>query len=382
MPWLETESMDQRLRFIRSHQEGAFSMTELCARFGISRKTGYKWLSRYDEHGKAGLADQSRAPKSCPHRTNEYLAELLVQTRKMHPFWGPRKLIPWLQRRYPHLSLPAASTVGGILSRRGLVPKRRRRIKHPHPGCNAASSSAPNDLWTADFKGQFRTGDRAYCYPLTIVDHFSRRIILCQGYTSVRQEGARAGFLKAFKPFGIPKAIRTDNGTPFASRAMHGLSRLNSWWLRIGIDHQRIRPGSPQDNGSHERMHRTLKREVCRSPRANLSAQQRAFDAFVEEFNDERPHEAIGYRTPSDLYRPSERPFPGKIPPPNYPGHYLIRKVSKRGCIRLKNKQVFISLALDGHRIGLSEEDDGLWNVYLNDFLLAKLDERASRLHH
>src|SRR5262245_1957198 len=284
MPWKESVAMEERLRFVHDALSNRFAMSELCARYGVSRRIGYKWLARYEADGRRGLVDQSRAPKHCPHRTADRVTELLVEGRQLHPQWGARKLIRVLRGRHREIRVwPAPSTVADLLARRGLVHKRRHRRPSVHPGVVRPTTAAPNDLWTADFKGQFRTGDHRYCYPLTMADQHTRYLLTCRGLLSTQTVTARPVFERTFREYGLPIAIRTDNGVPFATQAIHGLSYLNVWWMRLGIIHQRIRPGCPQENGAHERMHRTLKREALKPVCGSCAAQQRNFDAFQRE---------------------------------------------------------------------------------------------------
>jgi putative transposase len=376
MPWLETSPVHQRERFVTDHHLALFTMKELCERYGISRKSGYKWLGRYHAGGRSALGDKSRAPKRCPHRLPDEIAELICSARRTHPSWGPRKLLLWLRRRHAGLTWPAASTAGDLLARHGLIRKRRRRRPHFHPGVVAPVTLEPNDLWTADFNGHFRTADGLYCYPLTIADQHTRYLLACQGLRCTKGNGVQAVFENAFRTFGLPRAIRTDNGVPFATTGIHGLSRLNVWWMRLGIQHQRIQPAHPQQNGAHERMHKTLKADSIRPPRGSLSAQQRAFNAFRSTFNEERPHEHLNGRPPASLYRTSPRPFPSRIPQPEYPGHFIVKRVTNAGTFRFKHKLLFIAHALMQQLIGLEEIDDGVWSIYFNSVLLARLDER------
>lgn len=376
MPWKEMLPVDQREKFIVDAHVRAFNMSELCERYGISRKTGYKWLSRYEEEGKRGLRDRSKAPQSCPHRIDTVVARAICDVRRRHPTWGPRKILQYLEPRYPQMVLPAPSTAGDLLKRRGLVKKRRRTHKHVHPGVVPAVTKAPNDIWAADFKGHFKTTNGVYCYPLTITDLHTRFLLTCHGLLSTRRDGVFPQFDRAFREFGLPKAIRTDNGVPFATVGLHGLSHLNVWWIRLGIQHQRILPSSPQQNGNHERMHRTMKAEATKPPRSTLTTQQKEFDRFRREFNTVRPHEALKGRTPASLYRPSRRLYTGKIEPYEYPAHFLIKRVTSGGTIRLKNKLVFLANPLTSHLVGLEEINDGLWSVYLCKVLLARIDER------
>ncbi len=376
MPWQETSPMHEREQFIADHRQRYYAMTELCDRYGISRKTGYKWLDRFEEEGRRGLQDRSRAPHSCPHRITPEVAELICAARRGHPDWGPEKLLDWLVPRHPDVAWPAVSTAGDLLVRRGLVKKRRRRRPHQHPGVVPPVTTEPNDLWTADFKGQFTTRDGIYCYPLTIADLHTRYLLTCHGLLSTQGHGARRIFDRAFRTYGLPLAIRTDNGVPFATTGIHGLSQLNVWWMRLGIQHQRIAPASPQQNGAHERMHKTLKRGAIRPPRANLAAQQRAFTKFRALYNDERPHEALDGQTPTSRYQTSSRAYTGVLPAQEYPGHFLVKKITTGGTFRFQHRLLFIANALTAHHIGLEEVDDGVWAIYFNTVLLAKLDER------
>jgi putative transposase len=376
MPWQEATPMEQRERFVRDYQRGLYTMTELCARYSISRKSGYKWLGRFDEGGLAALEDRSRAPHHCPHAMSDQVATMICEARRGHPHWGPGKLLDWLAPRYPALDLPATSTAGDLLARKGLVKKRRRRRREEHPGVVPATTTQPNDLWTADFKGHFRTANGVYCYPLTVADLHTRYLIGCDGLLSTRGDGVRAVFDRLFRRYGLPRAIRTDNGVPFATVAIHGLSPLNVWWIRLGIQHQRILPAHPQQNGAHERMHKTLKGEAIRPPRRSRATQQHAFNLFREEYNYERPHQALRGRTPGDLYRPSPRTYTGALAPIEYPGHFIVKRVTNAGTFRFKKRLLFIATALIHHPIGLEEIEDGVWSIYFCRVLLGRLDER------
>lgn len=372
--------MNERLRFVMTLESGLYSMSEVCDRFGVSRRTGYKWLNRWRDKGVEGLDDEDRRPRSSPRRTPAGVEELVVEARRAHPDWGPKKLLDVLWKRFPEVELPAKSTTAAILKRQGLVEHRRRRRRRHHPGRPFCPVTAPNQLWTADFKGQFRTGDGVYCYPLTIADQHSRFLLACQGLPSTRNAGVRPVFERLFRDHGLPDAILTDNGIPFATQAIHGLSCLSVWWIQLGIRHIRIEPGKPQQNSRHERMHRTLKRRTLRPPATTLQAQQRVFDRFRSEFNHVRPHEALGMKTPDAVWHPSPRLYPTRIAKPEYPGHFLTRLVSTAGTFRFKTRQLFISQALARHHIGFEETDDGIWSIYFYDVLLARLDERNWRL--
>jgi len=354
-------------------------MTDLCAEFGISRKTGYKLKARFEEYGPDALYDQTRAPKRIPHRTSQAVRELLVQTRKAHRTWGPKKLKAWLLGKHEGIRLPAISTIGEILKAEGLVkPRRRRRSPGKAQPTKRSVPSAPNELWCADFKGQFRLGNGRYCYPLTITDAFSRYILCCVALDGTKAGPSQTVFEETFREFGLPRALLTDNGSPFASTGLAGLTTLSAWWVRLGIEPQRIEPGHPEQNGRHERMHRTLKAETARPGAGNLLQQQERFDRFREEFNKERPHEALGQRPPATIFRPSENPL-GPLLDPDYPLHDLVVTVAKAGTIwppgRILGRRFFyISAALVGHPLGLRELEDGRWRVSFMDLELGHLD--------
>lgn len=380
MPWMETLPVDERKKFVEAYRSRTWSMTELCERFSVSRPTGYKWVDRAEAEGWVGLGDRSRAPKSCPHRTPAKVEDAIVEVKRAHPDWGPGKVLDYLEDRQPELCLPAVSTASAMLDRHGLVDRRRKKRVWKHPGGPVLRPLAPNEIITADFKGQFRTKDGRYCYPVTIADSFSRYLLACQALSSTRTEEAQPVFERLFRAVGLPDAIHTDNGSPFSSTGLHGLCALSVWWIRLGIQHHLSRPGKPQDNGAHERMHRTLKKATARPPEANLEAQQRRFDTFRKEFNEVRPHDALGGKPPARLWKPSSRPYPTAVLGPQYPGHYEKRRVSNAGCIRFKTRVLFVSQAIKKEWIGLEEVDNGVWSVYFYDVLLARLDEREMTL--
>jgi transposase InsO family protein len=304
------------------------------------------------------------------------VAELICAARRQHPSWGPEKLLQWLAPRHATTALPAPSTAGDLLARRGLVKRRRRRRPCQHPGVVPATTVHPNDLWTADFKGHFRTQDGLYCYPLTVADQHTRFLMACHGLPSTKGQGVRPVFDRLFREYGLPRAIRTDNGVPFATTGIHGLSQLNVWWMRLGIQHQRILPGQPQQNGAHERMHKTLKADAIRPPRATIVAQQRAFNDFRRQYNEERPHQHLRGRTPASCYRPSPRSYDARLFPIEYPGHFLVKRITNAGTFRFKKRLLFIAHALAPHTIGLEEVNDGVWSIYFCQVLIARLDER------
>lgn len=379
MPWLETDPMLERHHFVQDLESGHWTMTELCVRYGISRVTGYKWRDRFGQSGVGGLHDQSRAPRSCPHRTPDEVVQLILEENGRYG-WGARKVLKRLRTRYPDRSWPARSTIFDILERHGRVQPRHRRRRWKHPGAAPVTTTAPNQIWTVDFKGQFLMRNGIYCYPLTIVDHFSRYLLCCHGLLDVRTEGVKSQFRRLFREHGLPAAIRSDNGSPFASTGIHGLSSLNVWWLQLGITHQRITPGSPQQNGAHERMHKTLKAQATKPAAANLNLQQRVFNSFRHTYNEIRPHEALNDETPASRWAPSARPYPERIKPPEYPGHLEIRRVSNCGTFRLHSGQHFLSQALNGEHIGLEQVQDDIWNIVYYDVLLGRFDQRTKTI--
>lgn len=370
--------MNERVKFVAGMLEGSESFTELCERFGISRKQGYKWKERYESGGVDALRDRSRAPKTHPQAVVEPLVELIVQARKKHPRWGPRKLLVILARQYPTLEFPAASTVGELLKKRGLVGQKRRRLRSaPYPE-TLGGYDHPNAIWCADFKGHFPVeGER--CNPLTISDGCSRYLLCCKSLKSTVTEPVRRTFENVFREFGLPDAIRTDNGPPFSTLAPAGLSRLAVWWIRLGIRPERIMPGRPDQNGRHERMHLTLKAETARPPRSSFRAQQRAFDFFRDEYNRVRPHEALGYDTPASRYTPSSRPFPNKLPEIEYPSHFRIQRAQHNGVISVDGVQFYISNCIDEEYIGLEAVGDGCWKVYFGPIELGLIDPRRAK---
>lgn len=377
MPWKETTPMDQRMRFIAALSTCRWTMSELCRVYGISRKTGYKWATRYGEQGLDGLKDRSRRPMSCPHSTAERCEKALVVERQQHPTWGARKLLARLGRRNPDWPWPSPSTATALLKRHGLVTPRKRRRRRAGPGRPHVEAPRPNDIWTADYKGEFRTGDRQMCYPLTVVDHRSRFVLACSSCRSTARSQAIPVFEEAFRTYGLPRRILTDGGSPFSSpRSPRRLSRLSVWWIKLGIEPLLIEPGHPEQNGRHERMHKTLKAETARPPAASLEAQEAAFDRFRREFNHERPHEAIGQVAPAELYARSPRPYPRRAPEVSYPGHFEVRRVRAKGEIRFQGQHHFVSQSLAREWIGLEEVDDGLWSVRFGSFLLGRYDER------
>lgn len=354
-------------------------MSELCDHYGVSRESGYKWARRYREEGEAGLEERSRRPLHCPHQTPAHV-EALILGLQASCSWGSRKLLSKLRDQLPPSEVPARSTVFDVLKRHGLVKPRRRRQKWAHPGAVPLRTDAPNQVWSIDFKGHFRMRNGIYCYPLTVMDHFSRYLLGCKALLSTKAISAKAALQRIFQRYGLPDAIRSDNGTPFASTGFHGLCAMNAWWMKLGIVHQRITPASPQENGVHERMHRTLKADTTRPPGSSCAGQQHKFDRFQHLYNQDRPHEALDDRTPASVWTPSLRPYPSYIAPPEYPGHFEIRRVSNKGTFRIHSGQHFLSHALSNEYIGLEEVDDGLWNIAFYNTLLGRIDQRSGLL--
>lgn len=381
MPWQETCAMDERMRLVADLLQKTAPVTTLCAGYGISRQTAYKWQRRYARQGLVGLQELSRRPHTTPRALSAVDRETILAARRAHPYWGPRKLRAYLQRRAPQERWPAASTIGDLLGRHGLILARRRRRPTPRSLGSLTVPMLPNAVWGADFKGHFRLGNGTRCHPLTVSDLHSRYVLRCDALPAERTELVRPLFEEAFRCYGLPLSIRTDNGAPFASRAPGGLSRLSAWWVKLGIWPERIVPGCPQQNGCHERLHRSLKAATARPPRHTLAAQQRAFARFCREFNIERPHEALGQQPPATCYGPSPRPYPRRIEEPAYPTHFEVRRVRTTGEIKWRGQLVMITDVLTGEPLGLEEVHDGAWGVYFAAVPLGVLDDATHTLH-
>ena len=374
MPWKERKAVDERKSFIEEWKKGEEDFVELCRRFGIARQTGYKWTKRYEEDGEQGLEEQSRAPQHCPHALSEAVVEAIVELRREHPRWGPRTLRARLQALHPEQPWPAASSIGALLNQEGLTHRRRRRRRTPLSTQPLQHAQAPNQVWCADYKGWFYCGDGQRCDPLTITDAYSRYLLRCQAVPKTDGVEARAVFEAVFREYGLPEAIRTDNGPPFASPAPAGLSRLAMWWLRLGIRHERIEPGCPQQNGRHERMHQTLKQETASPPGDNLRQQQQSFQSFQSEYNQERPHQALNYRTPGQLYVASARQYPSRLPELEYVPGVELRRISQQGSVKWKGGRAFVSEVLAREFVGLLEVADDFLEVYYGKLFLGWLD--------
>lgn len=380
MPWKETCVMDQRIQFIGDWLKGEYSKSALCRDYGISRPTGDKWIARYEAEGIKGLQERSRAAISHPNATPEWVKERIIGAKLAHLQWGPKKVMDSLRRETAEVDWPADSTAGEILKRAGLVRcrKRHRRVAadpRPFAGCDRS-----NRTWSTDFKGPFRVGDGRWCYPLTLTDNYSRYLLACRGLNRPGSREVWPWFVWAFREYGLPEAIRTDNGAPFASLALGGISQLSKWWIRLGIRPERIQPGKPSQNGRHERMHRSLKEATAQPPRRSLLAQQRAFNHFVREYNEERSHEALQRRTPASVYRASERPYPVRLRPVEYDASHTVRRVRHNGEIRWKGQLLYVSGVLAGEPIGLRQRDENRWDVYFSFCLLGTLDEVSGKI--
>ncbi len=380
MPWKETCAMDQRVKMVSDWLSNQYSISELGRIYDVSRKTIYKWVGRYKAEGPTGLEEQSRAPRSHPNATPLEIASQIVMTKLKHQRWGPKKIVAWLERHHPRERWPAPSTAGDILKREGLVRRRRRKHRTPPYPEPLSEGSRVNEVWSADFKGQFRTGDGKLCYPLTITDKSSRYLLLCRGLSHPTFAEAQPWFERVFWEYGLPEAIRTDNGAPFASVGLGGLSKLSIWFIKLGLRPERIEPAHPEQNGRHERMHRSLKEATASPPRDNMLMQQRAFDEFVQEYDFERPHEALGQRTPATFYQPSERAYPAKIPEVRYDGDVMVRRVRHNGEIKWRGELVYISEALAGELVALKQKEEHLWEIIFSFYPLCILNELTGKI--
>lgn len=380
MPWKEVKPMEQKILFIADYLRGGRSFMELCRCYGISRKIGYKWVGRYNNEGIEGLNERSRKPHESPQSTPYSICKEIVTIRtkgRMRP--GPKKIQTLLSDRHPEWTIPSKTTIYNILLREGLVEKKKLRRRVPAETKPFGPVHDPNDLWSADFKGQFLTGDGIWCYPLTVMDHESRYLLDCRALPGTAMQAVRNAFERLFREYGLPRRIRTDNGVPFASQSVRGISHLSRWWIRLGIMPERIEKGKPQQNGNHERMHRTLKDAALRPPARTSACQQEVFDEFRSEYNEERPHEALGQKTPASLYRPSLRRMPEQMPELEYPRHYRLATVSSHGIMYCFGRFIYVGHVLTGERVGLEEVTDGIWNTYFGPLLLGHVDLTAEK---
>ncbi|WP_064276706.1 integrase core domain-containing protein [Fluoribacter gormanii] len=379
MIWQNTQAETEKLKFIGDWLKKEFDFTDLCKRYGISRKTGYKLINRYQEEGEQALKPRSHARHHHPNVTAYDKQSRLLALKHRYPKWGPVKLRDWLLLNEPHEKWPAASTIGDILKNNGLVKPRKYRKKvaaHTEP---FSACEAPNHIWSADFKGQFRVG-KPYCYPLTITDNYSRFLLVCDGLLGPRLKETMEGFKKAFIEYGLPDAIRTDNGQPFAGLGIGALTSLSIWWLKLGIMPERIELGHPEQNGRHERMHRTLKEAVASPSRADFKEQQKSFDAFRNEYNYERPHQALKGKRPADVYHVSQRTYFDSMPEVSYPSHFEIRKVRTNGEIKCFGKKYYVSELLHGEPVGLNWIDNERATLYFSKLKLGLIDARVDKI--
>src|SRR5271169_6753546 len=380
MPFQETCHMEERVRMVMDFETGLWSVSELCRRYGVCRDTFYFWRARRESDRSNWFADRSHAAHHCAHRTPEARAEAIVVLLRRFPHLGPRKLLAMLARREPDTDWPAASTIGDILKRAGLVEKTKRRRRALDPPPREIAVDAANQEWAADFKGWFRTRDQARIDPLTITDNYTRFLIETR-IAPQTVEGAKAVFVRAFEAYGLPEAIRCDNGSPFGSRGAGGLTRLSVWWLKLGVEPHFIRPASPQENGRHERMHRTLKEQTSRPAAANAAEQQARFDEFRKHYNEERPHEALGQTPPAEAYAPSPRAMPSRVDDPWYDAGHETRRVRETGEIKWRGEAVFVGEALAGELVGLAELENGDHVVRFCDRELGVLNRRGGGFH-
>ena len=376
MPWRTTDLVTTREEFVRIAMSGCYPVAALCNAYGISEKTGHKWLNRFEEEGRPGLSDRSRAPHDTPHKMSSEVRREILGLREKHPTWGPRKLRVVLRRRMPEKHWPAASSIGELLRREGCIQPARRRNRAVGLPIDSGLTvpHAPNDVWSTDFKGEFRLTRGELCYPLTAQDVLSRYVIGTTALSSTAVVPTKIAFTRHFEEFGLPLVIRSDNGVPFASASAIGrLSKLSVWWIRLGIRPERTELAQPQQNGKHERMHKTLKAEATRPPSSSLTEQQLRFDRFRREYNEERPHEALNQETPASRYVPSPRVFPSCLPEQNYPAHFEVRSVTESGAINFRSRRFQLSTALTNQEIGLEETDEDLWTVSFGPLILGTL---------
>jgi transposase InsO family protein len=377
MPWHKTEPVNERMKFVVAVQSGRSTMRELCQRFGISRKTGYKILSRYEDQGIDGLRDRSRAPSEHPNQTSPALEAAILRTRRAHPTWGSKKILAVLERDHPSDEWPARSTVDAILKRAGVVEPRRMRPRRQPSAPPLVAARAPNDVWSIDYKGWFRVGDGTRCDPLTVNDLHSRASLECRAMVSPRLEDVQRRLETLFWRLGLPSYMLSDNGPPFGSNGLGRLSRLGVWLVRLGVQPVFIEPGHPEQNGRHERFHETLKAETATPPRASIRAQQDAFNRFQTTYNDERPHEALGMRVPAAVYVPSPRTMPVRLRDHEYAADFDARRVRRDGSMKWAGSYVFVGEALAHEVVGLHKVDEGVRQVYLGSMRIGVLHERS-----
>jgi putative transposase len=380
MPWKETYPMDQKVQLIGDWLKDDYTVTDLSQLYKVSRKTIYKWIERYQEKGFEGLDELSRAPFNHPNETGPEIVSKLIDTKLKHKTWGPKKVVARLEKQYPDSPWPAPSTAGNILKKEGLVNIRHLKRHTPPYTEPFLQCDKPNEVWSMDYKGQFKMGDGRLCYPLTISDNYSRYLLSCQGLLHPTYENTKPWLEKAFQEYGLPVAMRNDNGAPFASVGLGGISPLSAWLIKLWIRPERIKLGHPEQNGRHERMHRTLKAETATPPKTNIKDQQKSFDGFRKEYNTLRPHEALGQDVPASYYAPSRRMMPDKLPEVEYESWFTVRQVRSNGCIKWKGGFVYVSAALAGEPVGLRQINDTEWEVRFSFHPLGILDEQIVKV--
>lgn len=380
MPWKTVSAMDQKIQLIADWQKKQLSITDLSKKYRISRPIVYKWISRYLYQGVDGLKEQSRAPKYSPNQTADNIVKLIIKEKLKNRKRGPKKILYQLKRQYPDITWPAPSTIGDWLKKHGLVTKRKKRKNVPPYTQPFIKAQAPNDVWSADYKGQFHTLDKNVCYPLTISDNYSRYLFKCTGLSGPRYRITKAVFEQAFREYGLPDAIRVDNGTPFAGRCVGALSRMSIWWIRLGIAPERIDKGCPQQNGRHERMHRTLKLEAMDTIALNMKEQQKQFNSFVHDYNNYRPHESLNNEPPVTYYKRSTRPYVEKPPTIDYDLNYTVRSVRYNGYFRFNGNLYYLTDLLHKERVGLKEFADGQWMIYYSFCPIGILDLHKNKV--
>lgn len=380
MPWKVINRMDIKIELTEDWDNGQFSITDLSHKYGVSRPTVYKWLKRYKRYGVEGLKEKSRAPERCPHRTSKAILDIVIEEKLRNRKRGPRKVRAQLKRKHPELEFPAVSTIGYWLKREGLVEQRKKRLHVPPYTEPFSECKEPNDVWSIDYKGQFYMKNGHVCYPLTLSDNFSRFLLGCKALKGPRYDPTRRYMESIFREYGLPDAIRSDNGTPFAGRCIGGLSRLMIWWILLGIIPERIRKGHPQENGRHERMHRTLKSDVLNPVAKNLKEQQKVFDIYRHEYNNDRPHESLHDKTPSDYYRKSNQPYVEQPHQPEYSSDYLVRQVHHSGEIKFMGRTFYLTELLTSQPVGLREIEDGFWQLQFSFYVLGVIDLRKNKV--
>ena len=377
MPWMETCVMEERIKFIMALAEGTYSMSALCQSYHISRKTGYKWLARYRHGGIEALADRSCAPHHPPHALSDFTKDRILSIKSRFPYWGARKIRARLERRYPTWThYPAVSTIGLFLHKQGLTYSRKKRSRCSPTESPLTDGKYSNHVWCADFKGHFKTGDGRRCNPLTISDHCSRYLLCCRHLNRANYALTRQQFEHTFRDYGLPEVIRTDNGAPFGSVGLCGLSRLSYWWIRLGIHPERIEPGHPEQNGRHERLHKTLKAQTAKPPASTLRHQQKRFDGFCSEYNEQRPHEALQMQSPASFYSHSPRSYPTRLPAIEYPSDMRVTRVQWHGDVSYRGRRIFLTESLSDDYIGIEQVSDDQSLIWYCNYLLGSIDHQ------